>query len=239
MTTRPACRYLGRFVAMAAAALLLQAAACESHPAAQAEKLPPGVTKARVVSVVDGDTVDVKALAGARLPGTRVRFIGVDKPETTRAVEPYGHEATAFTHKGLLGKTVYLEKDVSETDRYGRALRYVWLTSPPAKPTEEQVRKHLFNAILVLGGYAQVATHPPDVKYAELPVKFQREAREAGRELWGVEGDGGDRPTDASGGKPCDPSYPDVCIPPPPPDLDCRDIPLPEVPSAAARPASL
>ncbi len=140
MTTRPAYRYLGRFTAMAAAALLLQAAACGTHPAAQAEKLPPGVTKARLVSVVDGDTVDVKALAGARLPGTRVRLIGVDTPESTKAVEPYGREAreaTVFTHKRLLGKTVYLEKDVSETDRYGRTLRYVWLGPPPAKPTEE------------------------------------------------------------------------------------------------------
>ncbi|WP_243149726.1 thermonuclease family protein [Thermaerobacter sp. PB12/4term] len=69
--------------------------------------------------------MDVKALSGARLPSTRVRLIGVDTPETTKVVEPYGREATAFTRKRLLGKTVYLEKDVSEKDRYGRALRYV------------------------------------------------------------------------------------------------------------------
>ena len=29
---------------------------------------------------------------------------------------------------------------------------------------------------------------------------------------------------DALTGKKCDPSYPDVCIPPPPPDLNCPDI---------------
>lgn len=154
-----------------------------------------------------------------------MRFIGVDTPESTKVVEPYGREAAAFTRKRLLGKTVYLEKDVSEKDRYGRALRYVWLAPPPAKPTEEQVRAHLFNAVLVLEGYAQVVTYPPDVRYADLLVRFQREAREEGRGLWGLEGGGRDRATGGSGGRRCDPAYPDVCIPPPPPDLDCKDVP--------------
>lgn len=148
----------------------------------------------------------------------------MDTPESTKVVEPYGREATAFTRKRLLGKTVYLEKDVSEKDRYGRVLRYVWLVVPPAKPTKGQVRKHLFNAILVLEGYAQVATYPPDVKYADLLVGFQREAREAGRGLWGLEERGQGHAAGGSG-KRCDPAYPDGCIPPPPRDLDCGDVP--------------
>lgn len=33
------------------------------------------------------------------------------------------------------------------------------------------------------------------------------------------------RPPAATSGTRCEPSYPGICIPPPPPDLDCRDIP--------------
>ena len=209
-----------------------------------------GVTKARVVRVVDGDTLEVERLAGAPLPATRVRMIGVNTPEVHGREEPYGPEASSFTRRRLAGRTVWLEKDVSETDRYGRALRYVWLVEPPADPTERQIREGMFNAILVLQGYAQVATYPPDVRYADLFVKFQREAREAGRGLWGaaVAGSAGSSRSGRSsgspgsssgaagrslqsasrsspGGKKCDPAYPGVCIPPPPPDLDCGDIP--------------
>ncbi len=52
-----------------------------------------------------------------------------------------------------VGETVYLEKDVSETDRYGRLLRYVWLND-----------ETLVNAVLVAEGHAQASTYPPDVK---------------------------------------------------------------------------
>lgn len=216
-----------------------------------------------MVRVVDGDTIEVERIAGAALPATRVRMIGVDTPEVHGEREPYGPEASEFTKKQLTGQAVWLEKDVSETDRYGRALRYVWLVEPPSDPTEKQVREGLFNAILVLQGYAQVSTYPPDVKYADLLVKFQREAREADRGLWGLDssssskksspststksgsgskssgsssgaasgGSSGKSSKSSSGGgsskvaKRCDPAYPDVCFPPPPPDLDCGDIP--------------
>ncbi|GAB6875594.1 thermonuclease family protein [Thermaerobacter litoralis] len=141
-------------------------------------------TKAVVVRVVDGDTIDVRWVSGPRLPSNRIRMIGVNTPESTTRVEPYGKEAAAFTKKRLQGRTVWLEKDVSEKDRYGRALRYVWLKEPPAKPTSAQARQFMFNAILVAEGYAQVATFPPDVKWTKLFVDLQREARAKGRGLW-------------------------------------------------------
>lgn len=205
----------------------------------QAPEERPGITEARVTGVVDGDTVDVEVLAGAALPAARVRLIGIDTPEVHGRTDPYGAEASAFTKEHLTGRTVWLEKDVSETDRYGRALRYVWLAEPPPEPTEADARNYLFNALLVLGGYAQVSTHPPDVKYADLFVRFQREAREARKGLWGLvteaeeaaapsppaTGEGRDQSPQPTPNQNCDPSYPDVCIPPPPPDLDCGDIP--------------
>jgi len=42
----------------------------------------------------------------------------------------------------------------------------------------------MYNARLLLDGYAQVMTVAPNVKYADAFVKFQQEAREAGKGLW-------------------------------------------------------
>ena len=56
-----------------------------------------------------------------------VRYIGVDTPETNhppRGIEPYGVGAAERDQQLVEGKTEYLEKDVSETYRYGRLLRY-------------------------------------------------------------------------------------------------------------------
>ncbi|MGI9951517.1 thermonuclease family protein [Moorellaceae bacterium AZ2] len=137
---------------------------------------------ARVRQVVDGDTIYVD------LPGGReekVRFIGVNTPESQGKVEPYGKEAAAYTEKRLRGRTVYLELDAGERDKYGRLLAYVWL-EPPRDASEDEVRCKMFNAELLLAGYAQVMTVPPNVKYASLFVKFQREAQEKGQGLWGL-----------------------------------------------------
>jgi len=137
-----------------------------------AEPAPPALAiEASVVRVIDGDTIEVE-IAGNLY---RVRYIGIDTPETvhpTRGEEPYGKEASAKNKELVEGKEVHLEKDVSDTDKYGRLLCYVW------------VGDLLVNAELVRLGYAQVATYPPDVKYQDLFLQLQREAREAGRGLW-------------------------------------------------------
>lgn len=140
----------------------------------QAATAGPGMIPARVVEVVDGDTIKVE-IGGRQYI---LRYIGVDTPETRhpdRPVEPYGLEATAANERLVAGKVVYLEKDVSETDRYGRLLRYVWVDGL------------MVNEELVRQGYARVSTFPPDVKYAERFLELEREAREAGRGLWGLE----------------------------------------------------
>jgi micrococcal nuclease len=184
------------------------------------------LTRAVVDHVVDGDTIDVTAAVGAPLPAHRIRLIGVDTPESTWRVEPYGAQAAAYTTRQLAGRTVWLTRDVSQTDRYGRALRYVWLTRPPAHPTEADLRRHLFNAVLVRAGYAQVATYPPDVAYVDALLKFQREARRAGRGLWGLDQAGGAAPAPHGVGQAgCDPNYAGACVPPYPPDVDCGDLP--------------
>ncbi|MGI9952491.1 thermonuclease family protein [Moorellaceae bacterium AZ2] len=139
-----------------------------------------------VTSVADGDTMHVK-LDGR---DETVRLIGVNCPEISHPdlgikEEPYGREARAYTEKQLSGKKVWLEFDVQERDKYGRLLAYVWL-EPPSSGFGEEVRAKMYNVRLLLEGYAQVMTVPPNVKYADMFVEFQREAREKGKGLWGV-----------------------------------------------------
>lgn len=130
------------------------------------------LVEARVVRVVDGDTINVE-IDGVEY---RVRYIGVDTPETkhpTLGVEPFGPEASQANEELVAGKTVLLEKDVSETDQYGRLLRYVY------------VGDLMVNEELLRRGLARVATFPPDVKYVDRFLSLQRQAQAAGLGMWG------------------------------------------------------
>jgi len=182
---------------------------------------PEGPTQlATVVYVVDGDTVHVS------IDGTeyRLRYIGMNAPETvdpTRPVQPGGPEASQANKDLVDGQTVYLERDVSETDRFGRLLRYVWLQTDAGWVMVDRQ--------LVLEGWAEALDYPPDTKYHDILFEAQREAQAAGVGIWSPRFQ---TPPPTTGGVPfygpgssCDPSYPTVCIPPPPPDLDCADIP--------------
>lgn len=139
----------------------------------------PKLEKAIVTKHIDGDTIYVKM----NNREYKVRLIGVNCPESTTKHEPYGKEASNYTKSKLLGKTVYLEKDVSNTDKYGRLLRYVWLQKP-ITINEKEIRTKMFNAILLQNGYAQIATYPPDVKYVNYFTKFNKEARQYKKGLW-------------------------------------------------------
>jgi micrococcal nuclease len=135
-----------------------------------------------VSRVVDGDTVELS-------DGSKVRFVGVNTPESTTTTEPYGKESSNYTKSQLTGKTVYLEKDVSQTDKYGRLLRYVWL-STPKEINDSEIRTKMFNAILVQNGYAEVSTYPPDVKYQEHFTKYNSESRNTSKGLWAINHNG-------------------------------------------------
>ena len=130
----------------------------------------PIKTKAKVYRVVDGDTIKIDE--GKK----SVRYIGIDTPETVhpnKPVECMGKEASNKNKELVEGKEVILEKDVSETDKYGRLLRYVWLGDI------------LINELLVQEGYAQSSSYPPDIRYQERFIDAEREAREGNKGLWG------------------------------------------------------
>lgn len=150
------------------------------------------VYKAKVERVVDGDTAIVSFIFddGSKYLKERVRFIGVNTPETVhpnKPVEYYGKEASNFTKSELTGKTVWLQTDVGVQDRYGRMLAYVWLKEPSKKDldNEDSIREYMFNAKLLLDGYAQLSTVQPNTRYSNLFVHFQREARQESKGLWG------------------------------------------------------
>lgn len=81
---------------------------------------PGELTPARVVKVVDGDTIDV--LLPGRAAPLRVRYYGSDAPE--RGERCY-KEATE-RNRDLTGEAVLLLPDARDKDRYGRLLRYVF-----------------------------------------------------------------------------------------------------------------
>jgi len=123
---------------------------------------------ARVVRVIDGDTIEVEG-------GQRIRYIGIDAPELNfsgRVADCFAKEAAKENEILVLGKEVRLEKDVSETDDYGRFLRYVWADDV------------FVNDYLVENGYARVVSFPPDVRYQDQFLKTQEKSRQENRGLW-------------------------------------------------------
>jgi micrococcal nuclease len=95
--------------------------------------------------------------------------------DTPERGDPFGSEAASANAALVEGQIVTLVRDVSNRDRFGRLLRYVFLADGT-----------MVNAELVRQGYAQVATYPPDVLYTDLFLALQRQARDAGAGLWGA-----------------------------------------------------
>lgn len=151
-----------------------------------------------VAHVVDGDTIDVR-VDGRGLE--RVRLIGIDTPEVgTCGAAP----ATAAAARLARGRRVDLRGDSTQAtrDRYERLLAYVWL------PGGQDLGFRL-----LAGGHARVYVY--DRPFARLAA--YRRAEQLGRAHR--------TKCAAPRASGCDPSYPDFCIPSPPPDLDCADVP--------------
>ena len=120
---------------------------------------------AKVTQVIDGDTINIEG-------GYRVRYIGIDTPEIHPVLEAYGLEAWQVNRQLVEGKEVRLERDITETDKYGRLLRYVYVDDV------------FVNAELVKQGLAEAKDYPPDIKYQDYLEELEAEARKAGRGIW-------------------------------------------------------
>ena len=122
----------------------------------------------KVIRVIDGDTIEIEG-------NIKVRYIGINTPELKDPRKPVGcfAQASADENRRLVeGKEIFIQKDVSEVDKYKRLLRYVW------------VGDTFVNDYLVRQGFAQVSTFPPDVKYVSQFLEAQKEAQENNRGLW-------------------------------------------------------
>jgi micrococcal nuclease len=211
---------------------------------------PPGLLRAQellpatVVGITDGDTITVQFGDGAR---ERVRLIGIDTPESVdprRPVQCFGPEASQHTKELLDGQAVALELDVEQRDRFGRLLAYVWLgetnvnvriaadgyaqqlTIPPNVKYVDPIRQAVAEAREAgrgLWSACQAVAPPGDYEptAADVPAEAPAPAPAQGQPVPPPAGP----PPPMVRPQVCDAAYPDVCIPPPPPDLDCGDIP--------------
>ena len=123
--------------------------------------------------MIDGDTIEVK-ISGVKY---KVRYIGIDTPEIfdkRPEVRALAQEASRFNKKLVEDKTVRLEKDVTETDKYGRLLRYVYVDDT------------FVNAELVREGLAWAKSYPPDTKHQDYFDELEAEARQAHQGIWAI-----------------------------------------------------
>ncbi len=120
-----------------------------------------------VTRVIDGDTIVVE-------DGRKIRYLLIDTPEL-KSQDCYAEEARVYNEQLVLNKTVALQTDVQELDKYGRTLAYVY------------VGKKMVNRILIEEGYADFLEIPPDgAEYADSFRALRDTARANGVGMWGV-----------------------------------------------------
>lgn len=161
-SARAGFRRFGVFTGIAAI-LLLTVAVVELRPGHSQD--------ATVTRVYDGDTIE--ALVSGR--SEKIRYIGIDTPEmddSRPAVLEMARDAARANRELVGGRTVRLELDVQERDRYGRLLAYVWLGDT------------LVNEWLVREGYAAASSFPPNLRHQDRLDAAQRAAERADRRLW-------------------------------------------------------
>lgn len=195
--------FMLKIPALTALIMLLSAVAGATPTAAQA---PEGW--AHVARVIDGDTVELD-------DSTRVRLFGVAAPELDQRCGPEARDLLA----GMLAdrgraNNVSLEYGPRTVDEYGRTLAYLWVNDGGEDWS-------MIDEWLVILGAGEAWRR--DGQYRDRIVAAESEAMRQGAGcLWS----GRAAPqTTAPPAQNCSTAYPTVCIPPPPPDLDCGDIP--------------
>jgi len=169
---------------MLAVFIIFALSSCIFYPEKVADDLV--LTRVRVTRVVDGDTVYVRFSSGLE---EKVRLIGVDAPEInhpTKGEEPFGVESAEYAYNMLDNIVAWVEFGEGERDQYGRMLTYLWLEKPEAA-SEAEIREKMFNARLLLDGYARQVIFQPNVKYVEYFSAFVNEARRNKQGLWAEE----------------------------------------------------
>jgi micrococcal nuclease len=130
-----------------------------------------------VRKIIDGDTIELNN-------GQRVRYIGIDCPESKRKTssgwvdvgDPYSKESVRMNEELVSGKKVRLEFDVQKKDKYNRLLAYCFV-----KVRGQDV---LVQAQMLKEGLAYLYTAPPNIKYIDALVAALNEAKQNRRGVW-------------------------------------------------------
>lgn len=134
------------------------------------DQTPVKAARGKVKRIINGYAIELEG-------GVKVRYIGIDTPEivhSKRGEEPYGMEAFEYNKQLVQGREVLLLFDVQQRDKYGWFLAYVF------------VDNFFVNAELVRYGHAVALSHSPNVKYQQLFLNLERQAREKNLGLWGL-----------------------------------------------------
>jgi micrococcal nuclease len=137
---------------------------------ARGSEAPP-ILVGQVLDVVDGNTIRVNL--GDRVE--TVRYIGINAKQTTQVAKTPNQSVGDIidVNRQLVARQqVRLELDTQERDREGRLLAYVF------------VADRMVNAELVRRGSAETMTIQPNVRYRDLFVSLEQEARDDRRGLW-------------------------------------------------------
>jgi micrococcal nuclease len=190
--------------------VLALAAAATALVAGSAARSDAARLHGTVSYVVDGDTLQVRLVTGAR---ERVRLIGIDTPEVG---ECGARDATASARRLAHGRKVVLVTDSTQDrrDRYGRLLAYAWIDGKADLGFQQLARGHARVYV-----YARPFARLGAYRLAE------GQGKRLAKSIWRCRTPGAAPAPTSAARRGCDPSYPTVCIAPPPPDLDCRDVP--------------
>lgn len=169
-------RYIDKLIITAVLIVLGLVTSHIAHPTAAISRalpssspVPPGYV--RVARAIDGDTIELE-------DGRRVRYIGIDTPETVhpkKSVQCFGPQASERNHALVDGAIVRLVKDIEDTDRYGRLLRYIYLSDGT-----------FVNLSLVSDGFARSYVWPPNIAHTQEFQAAQESAQSTHLGLWGA-----------------------------------------------------
>jgi micrococcal nuclease len=213
-------------------------------PATWTAAIPADAEPVDLITVNDGDTIEV----WLNNRHERVRLVGIDTHEVGggyQQEECFGPEASRFLKALLnLDGDIWIERDVEDRDQYGRLLRWVWVDFGTGEV-------YLLNEALVRAGFAERYRNTPNDLYLDELMEAESFAQDYQLGLWaacampGRSTSGASLRSDSSPTRrpvldapavipppgdgrrtgACEPAYPDVCLPPFPPDLSCADIP--------------
>ena len=120
-----------------------------------------------VVEVVDGDTIKLE-------DGRTIRYLGVDTPEEKQC---FSQEAETLNRESVLNKSVRVEMDINEMDRFGRYLAYIYVQG-------EGGEEIFVNQYLIGQGAGEFFLDTVNLRYQDILIKTAEQSHQEKKGLW-------------------------------------------------------